>query len=230
MRVTSLPLWIQSLLVGYVVPEEVSVKTAIRLGDLRSRSGTTTQSSLYGDLSFPGLIPDFSVALESVPTVTSMVYSMFVKKAVGFYGITFKALDYDKTKFNDWSFPVERRNFGFMAFLKDSDVVEASALHYENQIILADSIVDVLTPVIAYHDPSDLIIKAEGYCCSRIVYQMAREFTYEFSFIPCYEVWEIGWVSDGEPPDDPGSHVHDCATAILSGDPDLMFVYCDSGG
>lgn len=230
MLVTSLPLWLQAALIGYVVPEEVSVTTKVKLGDLKSGTGSEVHSALSGDLSYPGLIPDVSVNLVATPTTTGIDYVFVAKKAVGFYGVRFRALDYNKNKFNEWVFPVERRNFGFMAFLRDSNVIETSSIHFESQLIVSDSTVGLLTPVISEHSSSDLVISAENYCCSRITYQMAKEFTYEFAFLPCYEVWEIAWVNDGNPPDEGGSGVHDCASAITSGDTDLIILYCDSGG
>lgn len=231
MLVTSLPLWLQAALVGYVLPDDgVNVTTKIRLNDLRSNVGHQTHNALSGDLSYPGLIPDVSVKFEATPTTTGMDYVFVARKAVGFYGVRFKAVDYDKGKFNEWVFPVERRNFGFMAFLKGSRVIETSSIHFEDQVIVSDSAVGLLTPVISEHSSSDIIISAEHYCCSRIAYQMAREFTYEFSFLPCYEVWELTWDAEIPPPPGEKPRIYDCPTATASGLIDAMIVYCDSGG
>ena len=231
----ALPLWIRTLLLGYVVPDEVAVSTKITLGNLYDKKGTVQKGDISGRLAFPGYVPEYSSVVDVEPTTTGVEYKILAKKAVGFYGVVFEALAYDKRKFNDWAFPIERRNFGFMAFMSGDRVVDNMSIHYSSQSLLCDSIISLLTPVILRHESNNLTVDADPFCCSHIAYQMHRAFTYSISFLPVYEVWQLTWQTGGEEPGDSNVEpdipiVRDCASAIATGNTDLILVYCDSGG
>ena len=221
---TALPLWVSQLLLGYVVPSEVEANTKIVIGSLVDSKGLKEVSGMAGTLYYPGLVPDFSIAPVIEPTFNGLNYKILLKKAVGFYGVSFHASEYDPKKFNKWTFPVTRLNFGYMAFLSTDSVVSASSIHYEKQRILCDPVMNALTPVMLQHESDDLLVDADVHCCTSIAYQLAVPMTCRFSFHPVYERWQIKWFE--EKSDDPDPAGMTCEEALAfwqaSGSPSLQ--------
>lgn len=209
---TSLPLWVTQLLLGYVVPSTVEATTKIVIGSLVGPKGLKEVSGMAGTLYYPGLVPDFSVAAVIDPGFGGLDYKIILKKAVGFYGVSFYASEYDSKKFNKWTFPVTRLNFGYMAFLSTDSVVSASSIHYEKQRILCNDVMTALTPVMLQHESDDVLVDADVHCCTSIAYQLAVPMTCRFSFHPVYERWQIKWFE--ETPDEPDPSGMTCEEAL----------------
>lgn len=196
-----LPFWVAQLLSGYILPDEVGVKTSIAMGNFLGSGSpiVRTDMSFVGD--YPGAIPDFSVNANVEPMVTHVSYNIELKKAVGFVGFVAEVSDYNQAHFNDWSFPVERRNFGYMAFSNNDNIASPQPIHFKQSLLLSHEAMTRTAYAKMAHDTQSLLVAAEHACMNGYAFTLYKQATIRLKPIPVYEVWEVSWTAINDTPD-----------------------------
>lgn len=226
---TSLPSWVSGLLIGYFIPEEVDVRTKISLGTYGGNYKGYTGTSQQGVHNYPGLFPDYSVQVNIEVLTTGASYNALLLKAVGFYGLIVRVFDYNQKHFNDWSYPIERRNFGYMSISIGENVIHAEPIHFNKVIAQSLEVTTRTMAAMQSHDPNSLTVAAELCCANRYEYTLYKPASIEFKILPVLEVWELSWfVKDSsEEPNEGNCWFGDCdklggkygGTPPLPGDP-----------
>jgi hypothetical protein len=190
----SLPLWLQSLMVGYLVPDDVFASTSISIGNFTEWKSREPSTERFVVLNYPGVIPDYFFDASVTPTSEGMSYSIHAHKSVGFWAAKIEISGYNPAEFNDWAFPIERRNFGYAATMVGNSVITSAPIHYDHQIVEAANVSTAVLFATLGHDKNMLTVKAESYCANRLAYTLYKRATARVSFLPVDEIWEVEWV------------------------------------
>lgn len=193
---TKVASWVIPLLADYTIPDDAGIVTGVEFGTLDDATSPKILqgSSLTAD--YPGLVPDFSLDPEITPTTDGVQYNLKAKKAVGFYGVDCDVLSFNDKKLNKWTFPLVRRNFGFIALSRYSTVVADFSLHYENQFHIAEA---VQALALNYDDDfsiNNLFNSVDKFCLTSVSVFLYPEVVLRVRFLPIWEVWAVRFFRD----------------------------------
>lgn len=188
---TKVASWVIPLLVEYAVPDDAEVLSDVELGTLGSATGSVTMNSLTNSASFPGLVPNYSVQPVIVPRTTDVLYTLKALKAVGFYGVSTEVLAYDQKRINNWTFPIDRKNFGFCAIGRGDLIVHSQSIIYGKQIITSDACISLITSYDDEFDSRNVFNSADKFCCTAVHTYLSPSVQMRVSFLPVYEVWAV---------------------------------------
>lgn len=183
--------WVIPLLADYVIPDTAQVFTGVEFGTLDDATSPVVLQGNNLQADYPGIVPDFSLDPEIIPTTSGSQYNLKAKKAVGFYGVDCDVLSYNDKKLNKWTFPLTRRNFGYIALSRFSTVAVDSPLHYENQYHFAEAI-----QALALNYDDDFSISAltntvDRFCLTKVSVFLYPEVVLRVRFLPIWEVWAV---------------------------------------
>ena len=194
----NLPSWVTGLLLGYFIPAEVEVKTKITLASYASNFDSHEGAGLQGVFNYPGFFPNFSVQVNVETLTSGASYNAFLFKAVGFYGMRIEVFDYDQKHFNDWAYPIERKNFGYMSFSVGNDVLHTQPIHFNLMIAQSVEVTTRAMMAAQSHDPNSLSVAAQSCCATRCEYTLYKPASIRFHVLPVFEAWEVSWFVDNE--------------------------------
>jgi hypothetical protein len=188
---TKVASWVVPLLADYVIPDDASVVTGVEFGTLDDATGAKTLQGSVLQADYPGLIPDYSLDPELTPTTTGTQYNLKAKKAVGFYGVDCDVLSYNDKRLNKWTFPLTRRNFGYIALSRYSTVVADFPLHYANQYHFAEAIQALALNYDDDFSTSNLFNSVDKFCLTKVSVFLYPDVVLQVRFLPIWEVWAV---------------------------------------
>ncbi len=207
---TKVASWVIPLLADYTIPDDAQVITGVEFGTLDDATGDTVLQGSVLQADYPGLVPDFSLDPEISPTTDGVQYNLKAKKAVGFYGVDCDVLSYDEKRLNKWTFPLTRRNFGYIALSRYSTVAADFPLHYENQYHFAEAIQALALNYDDDFSVSNLFNSVDKFCLTKVSVFLYPDVVLRVRFLPIWEVWAVrffqsnvnpcGGTFDEEPP------------------------------
>jgi hypothetical protein len=183
--------WVIPLLGDFVIPDDATVITGIEFATLDDAQGSQTLSGEILTAEYPGLIPDYSTDFEINPQTNGVQYNLKALKAVGFYGVLAEVVSYNDKRLNKWTFPLLRRNFGFLSLSRGIAVASDHPLHYGSQYHFNDSVQSL---ALNYDDDfaiNDLTNNVDKYCLNRVDAFLYPEVVLRVSFLPIWEVWAV---------------------------------------
>lgn len=188
---TKVASWVIPLLADYVIPDDATIITGVEFGTLDDATGAKVLQGTTLQADYPGLIPDYSLDPEITPTTEGTQYNLKAKKAVGFYGIDCDVLSFNDKRLNKWTFPLTRRNFGYIAMSRYSTVAADFPLHYENQYHFAEAIQALALNYDDDFSVSNLFNSVDKFCLTKVSAFLYPEVVLQVRFLPIWEVWAI---------------------------------------
>lgn len=188
---TKVASWVIPLLGDYVIPDDAAVITEIKYATLDEAESPQILSGQNLTAEYPGLIPNYSVEPEINPQTTGVQYNLKALKAVGFYGVQADVVSYNDTRLNKWTFPLLRRNFGFMAMSRNSIVASDQPLHYGAQYHFNDAVISLSSNYDNDYRISDLTNAVDKYVLNRVDAFLYPDVVLRVSFLPIWEVWAV---------------------------------------
>lgn len=188
---TKVASWVIPLLADYAVPDDATVVTGIEFGTLDDATGDKTLQGDTLQADYPGLIPDYSLDPEITPLTNSTQYNLKAKKAVGFYGVDCDVLSYNDKKLNKWTFPLLRRNFGYIALSRYSTVAADFPLHYESQYHFAEAIQSLALNYDDDFSTDNVFNSVDKFCLTKVSAFLYPEVVLRVRFLPIWEVWAV---------------------------------------
>lgn len=195
---TKVASWVIPLLADYVIPDDAQVITGVEFGTLDDATGSVVLQGNNLQADYPGLVPDFSLDPEITPTTNGTQYNLKAKKAVGFYGVDCDVLSYNDNRLNKWTFPLTRRNFGYIALSRYSTVAADFPLHYANQYHFAEAIQALALNYDDDFSVSNLFNSVDKFCLTKVSVFLYPEVVLQIRFLPIWEVWAIRFVGEPE--------------------------------
>lgn len=195
---TKVASWVIPLLADYAIPDDAAVITGVEFGTLDDATGATVLQGSVLQADYPGLVPDFSLDPELTPTTGGTQYNLKAKKAVGFYGVDCDVLSYNDKRLNKWTFPLTRRNFGYIALSRYSTVAADFPLHYENQYHFAEAIQALALNYDDDFSVSNLFNSVDKFCLTKVSVFLYPDVVLRVRFLPIWEVWAVRFFQSGE--------------------------------
>lgn len=183
--------WVVPLVSGYVIPDDATVITEIKYGTLEEAEGSRILQGEILTAEYPGLIPNFSFEAEINPQTNGAQYNLKARKAVGFYGVQLEVISYEDKRLNKWTFPILRRNFGFMTLSRNGVVASGQPLHYGAEYHFNDSVISLASNYDNDYRISDLTNAVDKYVLNRVDAFLYPDVVLRVSFLPIWEVWAI---------------------------------------
>lgn len=198
---TKVPIWVLQLASNLVIPEDATFETGIKYALLESSVDQQVFTNQTGQGFYPGLIPNYSVVPEFETTTEGINTSFQFRKAVGFYGIQVEVVGYDTKKINQWNFPLDRKQFGFLSLSKQDFVVLSEPISYAKQLFISDPILSVLS---GYNDTfgiTKLFNKANEVSLDAVSFYVNPTVQLAVSFLPIWEVWAVKFFQQSAVPE-----------------------------
>lgn len=183
--------WVIPLVSGYVIPDEATVITEIKYATLEEAESPVILQGQILTAEYPGLIPNFSLETEINPQTNGAQYNLKALKAVGFYGVQLEVVSYEDKRLNKWTFPLLRRNFGFMTLSRNSVVASGQPLHYGAEYHFNDAVISLASNYDNDYRISDLTNAVDKYVLNRVDAFLYPDVVLRVSFLPIWEVWAI---------------------------------------
>jgi hypothetical protein len=188
---TKVPAWVVPLVTGYVIPDDATVITGVEFGNFSNPEGAVTLSGNNRTAEFPGLIPNYSLVPEIVPTTTGVQYNLKARKAVGFYGVLTDVLSFPANRLNSWNYPLVRRNFGYLSLSKGIFVAHDEPIHYQEQIVIATGTLQVAVNYDDSFSLDNLFNNVDKFALDRFDCFLYPDITLQVAFLPIWEVWAV---------------------------------------
>lgn len=195
--ISKVPSWVVPLVAEYVVPDDAVVVTGVEFGTLDDATSPVVLQDGKTQHDYPGLIPDFSLDPEITPTTGGSQYNLKAKKAVGFYGVDCTVTSFNEKRLNKWTFPLVRRNFGYVALSRYSTVAYDEPLHYENQYHISESVQALALNYDDDFSTSNLFNSVDKFCLTMVSVFLYPEVVLRVAFLPIWEVWAIRFFRTG---------------------------------
>ena len=183
--------WVIPLIGDYVIPDDATVLTEIKYATLDEAQSPQILSGTNLTAEYPGLIPNFSVDPEINPQTNGVQYNLRALKAVGFYGFQAEVVSYNDNRLNKWTFPLLRRNFGYVAMSRNGIVAFDQPLHYGNQYHFSDAVISLASNYDNDFRISDLTNEVDKYVLNRVDAFLYPDVVLRISFLPIWEVWAV---------------------------------------
>lgn len=183
--------WVIPLLGDYVIPDDATVITEIKYATLEEAEGEQILQGNILTAEFPGLIPNYSVEPEINPQTNGVQYNLKALKAVGFYGVQMNVVTYDDKRLNKWTFPLLRRNFGFMSMSRNGVVASDHPIHYGAQYHFNDAVISLSSNYDNDYRISDLTNAVDKYVLNRVDAFLYPDVVLQVAFLPIWEVWAV---------------------------------------
>lgn len=191
--------WVIPLLGDYVIPDDATVITEIKYATLDEAQSPQILSGQNLTAEYPGLIPNFSVEPEINPQTNGVQYNLKALKAVGFYGFQAEVVSYEDKRLNKWTFPLLRRNFGFIAMSRNGIVASDQPLHYGSEYHFNDAVIALSANYDNDYRISDLTNEVDKYVLNRVDAFLYPDVVLRVSFLPIWEVWAVRFFQSNEP-------------------------------
>lgn len=188
---TKVASWVIPLLADYVIPDDAEVIAGVDIATLDQSAGTTVLSGNNLSAEFPGLIPDYSLDTNIVPTTRGFQYNLKAKKAVGFYGFIAEVTSYNDKRLNKWTFPLVRRNFGYAAMSRNEIVAFDQPLHYEFQYHFSNAVQLLASNYDSEFSSQSLVNTVDSLSLNRLDVFLYPEVVLSVSFLPLWESWTL---------------------------------------
>jgi len=183
--------WVIPLIGDYVIPDDATVITEIKYATLDEAESPQILSGEILTAEYPGLIPNYSVDPEINPQTNGVQYNLKALKAVGFYGFQADVVSYNENRLNKWTFPLIRRNFGFIAMSRNGIVASDQPLHYGSEYHFNDAVIALSANYDNDYRISDLTNEVDKYVLNRVDAFLYPEVILRVSFLPIWEVWAV---------------------------------------
>lgn len=190
---TQVPLWVINLAAQFLIPDNASVSSGIKIASLEENVDSQSFTVQTGQGDYPGIIPNYSVVPEAETTTEGVNWKIQFRKAVGFYGIKTEVLSYNENKLNHWNFPLDRRQFGFVTVSRNSAVIVSEPISYSEQYFISDAILSIIS---GYNDQfgiNKLFNKADDFVANLISFYVNPTVALRVSFLPIWEVWQLAF-------------------------------------
>jgi len=195
---SKVPLWVLNLAAQFLIPDEAGLTTGIKLASLEEDTDEQSFTLQTGQGNYPGVIPNYSIVPESDITTEGVDWKIQFRKAVGFYGVKTEIFAYDSTKLNQWNFPLDRKQFGFMTVSRNDAVLVSEPISYAQQFFIGDGILSILS---GYNDQfgiTKLFNKADDFVANLFSFYVNPTCQLRVTFLPVWEVWQLAWFSESE--------------------------------
>jgi len=193
---TQVPAWVLPLVANLVIPDSAQITTGVEFGKLDDSVQAVTNTALKYTVRFPGLVPEFRVLVSGVPTTTGVNYFVKALKGVGFYGARTEIVSYDDKKINSWSFPIDRKKFGFCSLSRNGVVVRDSSVGYANQIHVSDEVLSLAGNYDTEFDGTLVLNEVDKFVLNQFDAVQSPSVVTKVSFLPVWEVWALKFFRD----------------------------------
>lgn len=185
--------WVIPLVTEYLIPDDAAVVTGVDFASLDAATDPINFTVEMGSGSFPGLVPNYSVVSEVTPSDTGVSYVLKARKAVGFYGVLATVLSYDPQKINNWRYPIDRKQFGYLSISRDSKVLYDKRMSYSREYHLSDTVISLLANYDEQFFSGDLFNSADKLCATTYEFAVSPTVRMRIAPLPIWEVWAIKW-------------------------------------
>lgn len=194
---TRVAAWVIPLLGEYLIPDDAQVISGVGFATIDAAESEISSSEATFIAEFPGLIPNFSVEPTIVPTTGGFLYDIKAKKAIGFHGVVTTVLSFTPEKFNNWVFPLVRRNFGYIALSRGDIVSLNQSIHYQRQAHLDLSIFSIAANYDEQLNANNLTNSVDKIALTKAsVFQYPTART-RIAFLPIWEEWAVRFFQSG---------------------------------
>lgn len=183
--------WVLPLVAELAIPDDAGVFSDVEFATLDNSVDAVTSDNQLLDADFPGLIPNYSVAVNITPTTGGLDYAVKALKAVGFYGVVTTVLSYEPKKLNDWTFPLVRKNFGFCAQSRGDVVSYNAPIHYQRQFHIDQAVLALLTNYDDQFNSENVFNSADKFALSKFTCFLYPTVVLRVGFLPIWEVWAL---------------------------------------
>lgn len=190
--------WVIPLVSSYAVPDEAAVITEIKYATLEEAESPQILQGEILTAEFPGLIPNYSLDVEINPQTNGAQYNLKALKAVGFYGFQADVVSFSESRLNRWTFPLTRRNFGFVAMSRNGVVASDQPLHYGSEYHFNDAVIALSSNYDNDFRIYDLTNAVDQYVLNRVDAFLYPEVILQISFLPIWEVWALRYFQGNE--------------------------------
>ena len=190
---TKVPLWVLNLAANFLIPDDASLTTGIKYATLDQLTDAQDFNTQTNQANYPGFIPNYSFLPETEPTTDGVNWKIQFLKAVGFYGIKTEVLAFEPSRLNQWNFPLERRQFGFITLSRSAGVLLSEPLSYSEQFFIAEGVLSLLS---VYNDTfgiNKLFNKADDFVCNLVSFYVNPTVNLRIAFLPVWEVWQLAF-------------------------------------
>jgi len=188
---TKVAAWVIPLLGEYLIPDSATVVSGVGFAPIGDAESGVASSDPTFTVEFPGLIPNYSIEPTIVPTTGGFLYDLKVKKAIGFHGVVTTVLSFEPSKFNNWVFPLVRRNFGYIALSRGDIVSLHQSILFQQQVHLDNSVFGLAANYDEQLNPNNLLNSVDKTALTKVsVFQYPTART-RISFLPIWEEWAV---------------------------------------
>jgi len=188
---TKVPLWVLSAVSQYVIPDDSDFSTSSSFQKLDDAVDFVTTSQQTFSFDYPGLIPNVTLKSEIVPTEAGANISLIVSKAIGFYGVLSEVITFDPKKLNAWTFPLERRNFGYLALARKDKVSLDQPIHYSKQYHIDGNIVGLASNYDVERSSDRLTNDVDNFSLDSVNGFLNPSVNLQLGFLPIQEEWAV---------------------------------------
>lgn len=189
--ISQVPAWVIPLLQAYVIPDNATVQSGVDFDSFDAGDGDETSVSQQASLSYPGLIPSYSLEPIVIPTTNGVNYTLKAKKGVGFYGCKTEVISYDENRINRWEFPITQRKFGWITIGRESGVLSEHRISFVKQFHLCKEALFLLLNYDDQFDTTNFLNSADKLVATQLHAQLSPTVRVKFRFLPTWEVWAV---------------------------------------
>lgn len=188
---TKVPLWVLRLVGDYIIPEDTAFVTNSKFQKLDSAIDAVVSDQPTYTHRYPGLVPDVRVSVDTIPTVGGLEISLEFVKGIGFYGVVSSILSYDAKRLNAWTFPLDRKNFGYIALSRGDRVSLNQPVHYKEQFHIDAGVSVVASNYDVERARGDLLNDIDEFALTEVHGFQYPGVRTQISFLPILEVWAV---------------------------------------
>lgn len=196
--IDKVPAWVIPLVQEYAVPDDAQVQTGIDFDTFEDGDGSESSQEASFSMSYPGLVPSYSLEPIVTPQTGGLLYVLKAKKGVGFYGCKTDIISYESKKINSWTFPIERKNFGWISLGREDTVLTDKRIAYASEVHLCVPATLLLLNYDDQFDQENLFNSADKLCATDINAQLSPTVKVTFTPLPVWEVWAVRFFSESQ--------------------------------
>ena len=188
---STVPGWVITLISNYVLPTDVVFSTTSSFATLDEAADPVSTSEATYTFDYPGLIPNATLDVSTTPTTGGLNFTLIAKKAIGFYGVLSTILSFDAKRLNSWTFPLVRKNFGYLALSREGKVSAHSSVAYERQYHLDPGVIALASNYDIEAKSNDIFNNIDQFALNKVSGFQYPGVTTRISFLPIVEEWAV---------------------------------------
>lgn len=189
--ITKVPAWVVPLLQEYVIPDDAVVQTGVDFDSFDAGDGDELSLGTQFSMSYPGVVPSYSLEPILQPTTQGIIYILKAKKGVGFYGCRTEVTQFENSRINYWEFPITQRKFGWLTLGRSSGVMSEHRISFVKQIHLCVPATLLLLNYDDQFNTENLFNSADALVANTVHAQLSPTVKIRCTPLPTWEVWAV---------------------------------------